>query len=388
MSKKISILGSTGSIGVNALKVVENLSGEFDVKYLSAAKSSALLIEQALKFHPSAIAIIDLIAAGEVRDALVGMGIEILVGREGVLEIASRDDVDVMLNALVGSAGMEPTIRAIEVGVNVALSNKESMVMAGDIINRLKTKTGAEIYPVDSEHSAIWQCLVGEELDQVKKIILTGSGGPFRTKPLDEFSSVTVKEALKHPNWKMGKKITIDSATMMNKGLEVIEAFWLFGLTIKQIDIVIHPQSIIHSMVEFVDGSVKAQLGFPDMKIPIQYALTYPHRMPAHWETTDFMQVGQLTFEEPDLEKFPSIQLAYEALEMGGSAPAALNVANDNTVRHFLEGNISFTQIHDTNGIFLRSHDWVAHPDINYLKELEKLGKVFVNKQAEEGMTI
>ena len=205
---------------------------------------------------------------------------------------------------------------------------------------------------------------------------------------MNKFSSITLNEALKHPNWKMGRKITIDSATMMNKGLEVIEAFWLFGLTIKQIDIVIHPQSIIHSMVEFVDGSVKAQLGFPDMKIPIQYALTYPHRMPAHWETTDFMQVGHLTFEEPDLEKFPSIQLAYEALEMGGSAPAALNVANDNTVKHFLEGNIPFTQIPETNGIFLRSHDWVAHPDINYLRELEKLGKVFVNEQAEEGMTI
>lgn len=379
MKKTISILGSTGSIGQNTLKVVENLKGFLKVKYLTAARSSSRLVEQANKFQPEAVAIVDDQAYNEVRDALSGSKIQVLGGREGVIEIATRDDVDVMLNALVGSAGMEPTIRAIEAGVNVALSNKESLVMAGEIINGLKEKTGAEIYPVDSEHSAIWQCLSGEVQNGISRIILTGSGGPFRTKSIDEFSKITVSDALKHPTWEMGKKITIDSATMMNKGLEVIEAYWLFGVRTNQIEVVIHPQSIIHSMVEFVDGSVKAQLGLPDMKIPIQYALTYPHRQPSRWEEIDFSSLEMLTFEKPDLDKFRCVQLAYDVLEQGGSAPAALNVANDNAVKFFLEGKIPFSQISTINEMAVQKHDFVKHPDLDYLLELEEWGKRLVS---------
>lgn len=385
MTKSLSILGSTGSIGKNALRVVGNFRDEFHVKYLTAARNSKLMIEQIHRCHPKAVALLDEEAAREVRDAVSGEDLEVLSGRDGILEIAGRDDVDIMLNALVGSAGMEPTVRAIEAGVNVALSNKESMVMAGHLINQIREKTGAGIYPVDSEHSAIWQCLLGEELARVRKLILTGSGGPFRTRPMETFSTITIEEALKHPNWKMGSKITIDSATMMNKGLEVIEARWLFGLDGEKIEIVVHPQSIIHSMVEFVDGSIKAQLGVPDMKIPIQYALTFPDRYEAVWEEIDFSTASPLTFEEPDLEKFPCIRLAYEALGRGGSASAALNVANDNTVKQFLNGEISFFQIPEINGMALAEHHWVENPDLDDLRELEEWGMRFVRTHTKEG---
>ena len=384
MAKSVSILGSTGSIGNNALRVIENLGAKMSVRYLTAARSVKLLTEQAQKFQPKAVALADTNAAEKLKDALSETSVEVLSGRQGVLEIAGRDDVDIMLNALVGSTGMEPTIRAVEAGVNVALSNKESLVMAGDIINRIKTESGAEIYPVDSEHSAIWQCLVGEESNKVRRVILTGSGGPFRQKPLREFSTITVEDALKHPNWTMGNKITIDSATMMNKGLEVIEAHWLFGLREDQIQIVIHPQSIIHSMVEFTDGSIKAQLGLPDMKIPIQYALTYPRRFHAEWEDIVFPAISPLTFEEPDVDKFPCIRLGYEALQRGGSAPAALNVANDNTVRHFLNREIPFTKISAINELALEEHVWLEHPDIDYLRDLETWGVRFVDEQIKE----
>ncbi|MFQ6608361.1 MAG: 1-deoxy-D-xylulose-5-phosphate reductoisomerase [Fidelibacterota bacterium] len=384
MSKRVSILGSTGSIGQNALTVVEHLGDEFEVCCLSAARNSAVLIEQARKYKPAAVALVSPAAAGEVRESLSGSGIEVLSGREGLLELASRDDVDIVLNGLVGSAGMEPTVRALESGVDVALSNKESLVMAGELIDMIKKKTGATIYPVDSEHSAIWQCLQGEDQANIKKIILTGSGGPFRTKPLEEFSEITVEEALHHPNWKMGNKITIDSATMMNKGLEVIEAHWLFAVEQRQIDIVVHPQSIIHSMVEFRDGSVKAQLGLPDMKLPIQYALTYPQRMDLTWEETYFTDITSLTFEEPDLVKFPCIRLAFEVLERGGSAPAALNVANDNSVSAFLAGKISFTDIPALNEEAVAEHNWTNHPDLDYLRKLEEWGQEFISNKINE----
>ena len=383
MTKRISILGSTGSIGQNALKVINHLGDGFEVKYLTAARSSEVLIEQVRKFQPEAVAVVDSIAANEVKEALSGNGVEILSGREGLLELASRDDVDVVLNGLVGSAGMEPTIRALEAGVVVALSNKESLVMAGELIENIKKETGAEIYPVDSEHSAIWQCLMGEDKSSIRRIILTGSGGPFRTRPLEEFLDITLEEALNHPNWKMGNKITIDSATMMNKGLEVIEAHWLFGVGREQIDIVIHPQSIIHSMVEFSDGSIKAQLGLPDMKLPIQYALTYPERVEADWVDAKFSDISYLTFEEPDLVKFPCIRLAYEALQRGGSAPAALNVANDNSVAAFLAGEISFTEIATLNEMALVEHDWTSQPDLDFLLELESWGKQFIDNKKE-----
>ncbi len=383
MTKRISILGSTGSIGQNALKVINHLGDGFEVKYLTAARSSEVLIEQVRKFQPEAVAVVDSIAANEVKEALSGSGVKVLSGREGLLELASRDDVDVVLNGLVGSAGMEPTIRALEAGIDVALSNKESLVMAGELIENIKKETGAEIYPVDSEHSAIWQCLQGEDTNSIRRIILTGSGGPFRTRPLEEFLDITLEEALNHPNWKMGNKITIDSATMMNKGLEVIEAHWLFGVGREQIDIVIHPQSIIHSMVEFSDGSIKAQLGLPDMKLPIQYALTYPERVEADWVDAKFSDISYLTFEEPDLVKFPCIRLAYEALQRGGSAPAALNVANDNSVAAFLAGEISFTEIATLNEMALVEHDWTSQPDLDFLLELESWGKQFIDNKKE-----
>ncbi len=345
MAKRISILGSTGSIGVNTLVVIDQLDEDLEVVYLSAYQNAKKIIEQAKKYRPKAVAVINHSSAEEVKNGLNGEGIDVLMGREGLLEISQSDDVDLLINGLVGSAGMEPTLNAVKVGVDVALSNKESLVMAGDIINRTKEKTGASIYPVDSEHSAIWQCLSGEKIEDVRRIILTGSGGPFRTRDLKTFSDITVNEALNHPNWDMGNKITIDSATMMNKGLEVIEAHWLFNFSADQIDIIVHPQSIIHSMVEFKDSSVKAQMGVPDMKVPIQYALTYPHHAAATWDALDLVQVKQLTFEEKDLDRFPSIGLAYEALRSGGTTPAALNIANDNAVYNLLEDRIKFTDI-------------------------------------------
>ena len=371
MPKRISILGSTGSIGVNALKVADHLAGELKVVYLSAHSNSARLIEQAEKFNPKTIAIVDPDAYQKVKNTLGAKKIEILKGREGLLNLASRDDVDIMLNGLVGAGGMEPTLNAIDAGVDVALSNKESLVMAGDIIYRAMERTGAKLFPVDSEHSAIWQCMAGENVNDIRSLILTGSGGPFRNRPLNTFQDISVEEALNHPNWDMGKKITIDSATMMNKGLEVIEAFWLFSFNHDKIKIVIHPQSIIHSMIELKDGAVKAQLGVPDMKVPIQYALTYPRHLPAPWEQLDFFACGDLTFQEPDLERFPCISLAFEALKNLGTTPAALNLSNDYAVQRFLDKKIRFTDIPRINEMIMNSHNWIEHPTLEDLKNLD-----------------
>jgi len=296
-----------------------------------------------------------------------------------LLELSERDDVDLLLNGLVGSAGMEPTIRAIQAGVDVALSNKESLVMAGSLITRLLAKHKVRLYPVDSEHSAIWQCLRGEEHGEVKRLIVTGSGGPFRTRPGDTFSAVTVAEALRHPNWDMGRKITIDSATMMNKGLEIIEARWLFDLPPDQIDIVVHPQSIIHSLVEFQDGSVKAQLGLPDMKIPIQYALTYPEHAPQRWEQLDLAALKTLTFEEPNLKKFPCIQLAYDALRGPASAPVVLNVSNEFAVYRFLREEIGFEQIPILIREALATHESIDNPTLSAILDLEAWARTFTD---------
>ena len=378
MTKKLSILGSTGSIGENTLLVADNLGEQIDILYLSANRNVKRLIDQAQNYHPKAVAIVDEEAGKEVTGALNNQ-IEVLTGREGLLELAGRDDVDIVMNGLVGSAGMEPTLRSVEAGVDVALSNKESLVMAGSIINEAKQRSGAKIFPVDSEHSAIWQCLAGEDMADVRKIILTGSGGPFRTKNVETFINITPKEALNHPNWDMGNKITIDSATMMNKGLEVIETYWLFGLKADEIDIVVHPQSIIHSMVEFADRSIKAQLGVPDMKIPIQYALTYPRHSAAQWEELDFIKTGQLTFEAPDLEKFPCIKLAYEALRAGGSTPAVLKVSNEQAVYNFLDGEIKFTEIPANIEKACAEHHYIAEPTLEDLLELEIWATNFVN---------
>ena len=380
MKKHISILGSTGSIGANALKIAEFLSKDIKVKYLTANKNYELLIEQTNKYKPKSICLVDKKLYKNLKLGINTKQVEVLVGREGLIEISKRKDVNVMLNGLVGSSGMEPTLSAIKTGVNVALANKESLVMAGGIINEAMELSGAKIFPVDSEHSAIWQCLVGENFNDIRRIILTGSGGPFRSRDLDTFDDISVKEALKHPNWDMGEKISIDSATMMNKCLEVIEAYWLFQLDPKKIDIVIHPQSIVHSMVEFNDGSIKAQMGVPDMKVPIQYALTFPSHSKSPGEKLDFLSCSDLTFQGPDYDRFPSLQLAYQALKKGGTACAALNLSNDYSVQKFLEKKIIFTDIYKINYFSLQNHPWIKHPNLNDLRNLDDWVKNHVNE--------
>jgi 1-deoxy-D-xylulose-5-phosphate reductoisomerase len=371
MLKRISLLGSTGSIGVSSLKVISHLKDSIEVVYLTANNNSDLLIEQALKFRPQAVCISNELKYDEVKSYLSNTSIKVFKGREGLLEIASRDNVDIMLNGLVGSAGMRPTLNAINSGVNVALSNKESLVMAGQIIKEALEKSEAELFPVDSEHSAIWQCLQGEQIEDVRNLILTGSGGPFRQRKLSTFSEISVEEALKHPNWDMGKKISIDSATMMNKGLEVIEAYWLFNFELENIKIIVHPQSIVHSMIELKDGSIKAQMGVPDMKVPIQYALMYPRHVDSPWERLNFFECQDLTFQKPDFQRFPCIELAFQSLRRKGTAGAALNLANDYSVDLFLKNKIKFTDIFKINKSCLDKHDWEQKPDLKNLVELE-----------------
>ena len=379
MKKKISILGSTGSIGVNALNVIRNISNNFKIIHLTGNTNSELMIEQSREFNPDSIVMINEAAAEKVKKELVNDGVEVLSGRNNLLKIAKNKSVDLVLNALVGSSGMEPTLNALKAGVDVALSNKESLVVAGDIITAAMNISGAKLFPVDSEHSAIWQCMLGESLDDIERIILTGSGGPFRERPLKTFDNILVSEALNHPNWDMGKKITIDSATMMNKGLEVIEAYWLFNMQVSQIDIIVHPQSIIHSMIEFKDGSIKAQMGVPDMKVPIQYALTYPTHLEAPWERLDFAMLGDLSFQAPDFDRFPCIKLAYFALDKMGTTPAVLNMANDYCVYKFLDEKIKFTDIPVIIESAMNNHEWTENPNLDYLKELDLWTENFVN---------
>ena len=379
MPKKLSILGSTGSIGVNALKVISNLDKSFTITYLSTFRNVELLFDQVKEYSPKAVAVVDELEAKKIKSALDSMDIELLTGRVGLLELSQRSDVDIMLNALVGASGMEPTLNAINSGVNVALSNKESLVMAGNLINKALEDSDAELFPVDSEHSAIWQCIVGEDYKDINRIILTGSGGPFRERSLSTFAEISIDEALNHPNWDMGKKITIDSATMMNKGLEVIEAYWLFGFDANKIDIVVHPQSIIHSMIEMNDGAIKAQMGVPDMKVPIQYALTYPNHISAPWERLDFFSCGDLTFQPPDLKRFPLISLAYRALDLLGTAGTALNLANDITVELFLRNQILFTDIPRINEIILEEHPWIEQPTLDDINSLSTWVKNKIN---------
>ncbi|MFC1535814.1 1-deoxy-D-xylulose-5-phosphate reductoisomerase [Candidatus Neomarinimicrobiota bacterium] len=378
MARKLSILGSTGSIGQNALKVVDNIKDDFQVICLAANSNHELLVEQALKYKPQTVNIVDSSYGNIVEDKLRNEDIDVLVGRDGLLDLAGRNDIDLALNAIVGTAGMEPTLCALESGVDVALSNKESLVMAGNLVKQIQGKNGAKIYPIDSEHSAIWQCLQGENKEDVKKIILTGSGGPFRTRTIDTFADITPLEALKHPNWDMGNKITIDSATMMNKGLEIIEAYWLFDIPIENIDVVIHPQSIIHSMVEMKDGSVKAQLGVPDMRVPIQYALTYPRHIEANWKRLDFIKLKEMTFEAPDFKRFPCMKLAFESLRQLGTTPAVLNLANEFAVYRFLKNDILFTDISKIVSRACENHDWIENPNLDDLQNLIVWAKDFV----------
>ena len=379
--KTIGILGSTGSIGIQTLQVIDTFPGDYQIKYLTAHNNIEKIVEQALVYNPDTVCIVQEDKKFQLKELLKDTDISVVSGRGALLKTAARNDIDLIMNGLVGSAGMEPTIEAIKSGVDIALSNKESMVMAGEIINNLLSKHSCNLLPIDSEHSAIWQCLKGEDTKQIKRIILTGSGGPFRTKPIDEFNQITLEQALQHPNWNMGNKITIDSATMMNKGLEVIEAFWLFGVKSSQIDIIVHPESIIHSMVEFVDGSVKAQMGVPNMKIPIQYALTYPQHSPANWENLDLTTIGKLHFEKPDLDKFSCIRLAYEALEKGGTSPVVLNVANDEAVTAFLNRYIPFNQIPNLIEEALLQHEWIDSPDLETISHISKWTTHFIQNQ-------
>jgi 1-deoxy-D-xylulose-5-phosphate reductoisomerase len=342
--KHIAILGSTGSIGRNSLEVIARFPDLLKVTYLTAHRNIELLREQIRHFQPRGVAVLEERNADALRKT-IGNTTEILVGEEGLIDIVRRQDVDLVVSSLVGFAGLKPTLAAIEAGKDIALANKETLVAAGELVMRKVREHGVQLLPVDSEHSAILQCLRGEQLDAVERLILTASGGPFLHLTREQFRDVTVEQALNHPTWKMGNKITIDSATLMNKGLEVIEAFWLFGLSPEKIDVVIHPQSIIHSMVEFADGSVKAQLGIPDMKIPIQYAMMYPGRPPGPFRRIDFSELREMTFMKPDMEKFRCLGLAYEALVLGGTAPAVMNAANETAVQLFLEEKLGFDQI-------------------------------------------
>lgn len=346
MSKrKLAILGSTGSIGTQTLEVVEQYPDHFSITVLSAGRNADLLIQQALKFKPAAVVVCEKTAFEKVRDTLQGKGIEVLFGEDALVETVQRDDIDIVLTAVVGAVGLRPTVAAIESGKDIALANKETLVVAGELITGLVEKHQVKLLPVDSEHSAIFQCLAGEEANPIEKIILTASGGPFRGKSIEDLKSVTKAQALKHPNWTMGAKITIDSASLMNKGLEVIEAKWLFGLEYDQIDVIIHPQSIIHSLVQFEDGSLKAQLGLPDMKLPIQYALTYPQRFENNFKRFSFLDYPNLTFEQPDMEVFRNLKLAFQALEAGGNAACVLNGANEVVVDAFLNDRVGFLQM-------------------------------------------
>ena len=376
--KKVLILGSTGSIGVNALNVIRKFSDRFSVAGLTANSNISVLSEQIREFNPQFVVIRDKSKAKKLSEIVNG-NVEIISSENALIEAAQKYDYDILIGAIVGFAGLTPTIEAIKRGKRIALANKETLVVAGEIVTRLVAENGAEIIPVDSEHSAIYQCLVGENLNEVEKLILTASGGPFLNKEKSFFDNATVNEALNHPNWKMGSKITIDSATMMNKGLEVIEAHWLFGLPVDKIDVVIHPQSIIHSMVQFVDGSIKAQMGLPDMKLPIQYALTFPERLTNNFERTNLPLINNLTFFEPDFNKFECLKLAYSALKTGGTAPCILNAANEVAVDKFLKGFIRFSEIPKLINEALNEIENHSNPDIETIIECDKLTRDFVN---------
>ncbi len=363
MIKNICILGSTGSIGVQTLEAVSALRkfDEINVLGLTANKSIELLERQINEFSPKLVALTDEASAFKLKDRLKGKKVEILTGIEGVIEVARLSEADTVVNALVGGVGLAPTLSAINAGKNIALANKETLVCAGSLLTEAARQKGVSIIPIDSEHSAIFQCLQGNSLNKIKKIILTASGGPFRNLPAHELSNVTVEAALKHPNWAMGQKITIDSATMMNKGLEVIEAKWLFDVNINQIEVAIHPESIIHSMVEYEDNAIMAQLGAPDMRVPILYALTHPRRVKNEFKPLNIFEVGKLTFEKPDLEKFRCLKLAFEALSLGGTYPAVLNMANEIAVERFLARRIGFLDIPALVEKTLSAHVGVSH---------------------------
>jgi len=369
MAKKISILGSTGSIGTQTLDVARNLN--IEVVGLAVDKNIDLLEKQIIEFKPSAVAVNDKELAKVLKEKVKDKDVQVYSGLEGIIKIATMDEADTVVTSMVGIAGLMPTIEAIKAKKNIALANKETLVTAGAIIMREAKKNGVNILPVDSEHSAIFQSLMGNNKTAVAKILLTASGGPFRKKNKKELEQVTVEEALKHPNWDMGCKITIDSATLMNKGLEMIEAKWLFDIEPEKIEVLVHPQSIVHSMVEFIDGSVIAQLGSPDMRLPIQFSLTYPERVENNFPKLDLLKIGRLTFEEPDCEKFPCLGLAFRAVKCGGSMPAAMNAANEEAVALFLNRKIGFADIPRIIKRIMDMHDAHSNPDIEKILEID-----------------
>ncbi|MEI7490125.1 MAG: 1-deoxy-D-xylulose-5-phosphate reductoisomerase [Bacteroidota bacterium] len=388
--KRIAILGSTGSIGRQTLDVIKSNPGLFEVEVLTAQNNCEVLIAQALEFAPNFVVIGNHECYAKVAEALEPLPIKVFSGEDSISQVMEMDSIDLVLSALVGYAGLRPTLRAIEYGKDIALANKETLVIAGDLVTRKALEMNVRILPVDSEHSAIFQCLIGEKPESVEKIYLTASGGPFRGKTREHLHSVTREAALNHPNWKMGNKITVDSASLMNKGLEVIEARWLFDLKPEQIDVIIHPQSIIHSIVQFIDGSMKAQMGLPDMRLPILYALGFPGRLASDLPRFSFLDHPQLSFEKPDKELFRNLALAYRALETGGNMPCVLNAANEVAVQAFLNEKLKFLEMTDVIEHCLQTVSFISRPSYDdyvatHKYSIEKADEFIVNKQKHRG---
>ncbi len=369
--KQVVVLGSTGSIGVNTLKVVKNHPKEFQVAGLAAGSRVDLLAEQVKVFKPKAVAIRDSSRLAELREVLRGVKVRILAGDEGVEELAAMEDVQVVVVAITGAAALKPALAAIKKGRTIGLANKENLVMAGELVMELAKAHKAPVVPIDSEHSAIFQCLHGHSREEIRRVLLTSSGGPLKDVPVEDFEKLTKTEVMNHPRWKMGPKITVDSATMMNKGLEVIEARWLFDVSVEKIEIVVHPQAIVHSMVEFVDGSILAQLGVTDMRIPIQYAMTYPRRLSSSLPPLDLVELKHLTFEAPNPKKFPCLTFGYEASRAGGTLPAVLNGANEACVAIFLEDGLPFVKIPEIIGKVMKAHRPVKHPTLDEILQAD-----------------
>ncbi len=382
MQKKIgvAILGSTGSIGTQALEVIATYPEKFELQVITAGKNGDLLIEQAVKYQPNTVVITDESQYQKVKEALWSQDIHVYCGEETLCQVVESTEIDIVLTALVGSAGLKPTLHAIWAKKNIALANKETLVVAGELVTSEAQKNGVNIYPVDSEHSAIFQCLVGEFHNKIEKIYLTASGGPFRGYSYEQLQLVTKDQALKHPNWQMGAKITIDSATMMNKGFEVIEAKWLFNLKPEQIDVIVHPESVVHSLVQFEDGSMKAQMGLPDMKLPIQFALTYPNRWKTNSPRFNFLDYPHLTFDQPDRTVFKNLDLAYQAMEKGGTAACALNAANEVAVQAFLDEKIQFLQIAVINERVMNEITVIQNPTLEDYVRVDKESRELTSK--------
>ncbi len=376
-SKNIAILGSTGSIGTQALEVVTDNPNLFRAFVITAQSNADLLITQALQFNPEYVIICDESKYAYLNNALAATSVKVLAGIAAINDIVTHPDIDIVLTAMVGFAGLMPTINAIKAGKHIALANKETLVVAGELITSLAKQHHVHILPVDSEHSAIFQCLAGEDMATIEKVILTASGGPFRGKTIDFLADVTREDALKHPNWKMGAKITIDSASLMNKGLEVIEAKWLFDVEAQQIDVIVHPQSIIHSMVQFNDGSIKAQMGLPDMKLPIQYALAYPERINSNFKRFDFVNYPSLTFEKPDIKTFRNLAIAFEALKQGGNMPCIINAANEIAVAGFLNNTLGFLAMSDVIETCMQKISYKANPTLDDYLNTDKETRIF-----------